>query len=98
MLLQFAEQVKDRKFERVELAFRGETKFLLDGDFFQKLGREYSFQNPVYTTNHMPENLSLPDGTRAYDTWTGGLLGVSLKQMQDFNDFHDRWYWRSLTK
>lgn len=98
VLLQFAEQVKDRKFERVELAFRGETKFLLDGDYFQELGREYNFQNPVYTTNHMPENLRLPDGTRAYDTWTGGLLGVSLKQMQDFNDFHDRWYWRSLTK
>lgn len=98
VLLQFAEQVKDRKFERVELAFRGETKFLLGGDYFQELGREYNYQNPVYTTNHMPENLRLPDGTRAYDTWTGGLLGVSLKQMQDFNDFHDRWYWRSLTK
>jgi hypothetical protein len=98
VLLQFAEQVKDKKFERVELAFRGETKFLLDGDYFQQLGREYNYQNPVYTTNHMPENLRLPDGTRAYDTWTGGLLGVSLKQMQDFNDFHDRWYWRSLTK
>lgn len=98
VLLQFAAQVKDRKFEKVELAFRGETKFLLDGDYFQKLGREYNFQNPVYTTNHMPENLRLPDGTRAFDTWTGGLLGVSLKQMQDFNDFHERWYWRSLTK
>ena len=98
VLLQFAEQVKDRKFERVELAFRGETKFLLDGDYFQELGREYSFQNPVYTMNHMPENLRRPDGARAFDTWTGGWLGVSMRQMEDFNDFHDRWYWRSLTK
>jgi hypothetical protein len=98
VLLQFAEQVKERKFERVELAFRGETKFLLEGEYFQELGREYNFQNPVYTTNHMPENLRMPDGTRAYDAWTGGLLDVSLKQMQDFNDFHDHWYWRSLTK
>lgn len=98
VLLQFAEHVKDRKFERVELAFRGETKFLLDGDYFQELGREYSFQNPVYTMNHMPENLRRPDGARAFDTWTGGWLGVSMRQMEDFNDFHDRWYWRSLTK
>lgn len=60
VLLQLAEQVKDRKFERVELAFRGEAKFLLDGDYFQELGREYNFQNPVYTTNHMRENLCLP--------------------------------------
>jgi hypothetical protein len=98
VLLQFAEQVKDRKFERVELAFRGETKFLLEGDYFQELGREYNFQNPVYTMNHLPENLRRPDGTRAFGTWTGGLLGVSLKQMEDFNDFHDQWYWRSLSK
>lgn len=98
VLLQFAEQVKDRKFERVELAFRGEAKFLLDGDYFQELGREYSFQNPVYTMNHMPENLRRPDGTRAFDTWTGGWLGVSMRQMEDFNGFHDQWYWRSLSK
>ena len=98
VLLQFAEQVKDRKFERVELSFRGDTKFLLDGDYFQGLGREYSFQNPVYTTNHMPENLRRPDGSRVFESWTGGLLGVSMKQIQDFNDFHDQWYWRSLTK
>jgi hypothetical protein len=89
VLLQFAEQVKDRKFERVELAFRGNTRFLLDGDYFQELGRKYSFQNPVYTTNHMPENLRLPDGTKAFGSWTGGLLGVSLKQIEDFNEFHD---------
>lgn len=98
VLLQFAQQVKDRKFERVELAFRGDTKFLLDGDYFQRLGREYSFQNLVYTTSHMPENLRRPDGSRAFESWTGGLLGVSMKQIQDFNGFHDQWYWRSLTK
>lgn len=98
VLLQFADRVKDKKFDKVELAFRGETKFLLDGDYFQKLGREYSFQNPVYTTNHLPQNVKRPDGTEAFPTWTGGWLGVATKQMQDFNDFHDQWYWRSMTK
>lgn len=98
VLLQFADQVKKRKFDRVELAFRGETKFLLDGDYFQKLGRDYGFQNPVYTTNHLPENVKRPDGTDAFPTWTGGWLGVATRQMQDFNDFHDQWYWRSMTR
>jgi len=98
VLLQFADRVKDKKFDRVELAFRGETKFLLDGDYFQKLGREYGFQNPVYTMNHLPENVKRPDGTEAFPTWTGGWLGVATKQMQDFNDFHDQWYWRSVTR
>jgi hypothetical protein len=98
VLLQFADQVKDKKFDRVELAFRGETKFLLDGDYFQRLGREYSFQNPVYTMNHLPENVKRPDGTDAFSTWTGGWLGVATRQMQDFNDFHDQWYWRSAAR
>lgn len=98
VLLQFAEQVKDNKFDKVELAFKGEAKFLIDGDYFQELGREYNYQNPIYTTNHMPENLRRPDDVRAFETWTGGWLGVSTKQMEDFNDFHDQWYLHSLTK
>jgi hypothetical protein len=98
VLLQFADRVKGKKFDRVELAFRGETKFLLDGDYFQRLGREYSFQNPVYTMNHLPENVKRPDGTDAFSTWTGGWLGVAARQMQDFNDFHDQWYWRSTAR
>ena len=98
VLLQFTDQVKDKQFDKVELAFRGETKFLLDGDYFQKLGREYSVQNPVYTMNHLPENVKRPDGADAFSTWTGGWLGVASRQMQDFNDFHDQWYWCSMTR
>ncbi|HEX8459393.1 MAG TPA: hypothetical protein VF656_19025 [Pyrinomonadaceae bacterium] len=96
VLLQFAEKVKDEKFDKLELAFRGETKFLLDGDYFQSLGREYNFQNPIYTMNHLSENVKRPDGTDAFSTWTGGWLGVTTRQTQDFNDFHDQWYWRSV--
>lgn len=98
VLLQFADSVKDEKFDKVELAFRGETKFLLDGEYFQRLGREYGIQNPIYTTNHLPENVKRPDGADAFPTWTGGWLGVASKQIQDFNDFHDQWYWRSMTR
>lgn len=94
--LQFAEKMKNKKFNKVELAFRGETKFVLNGAYFQELGLEYGTQNPVWTMNHFPENLFLPDGTRAYGTWTGGLLGVSGKQIEDFNDCHDKWYMRDL--
>lgn len=92
VLLQYAEEVQDKDFEEVVLAFRGEPKFRLKGDYFQTLGREYSFQNPTYTARTFPENLYLPEGGRAYETWTGGLLGVLNAQLEDFNDFHDEWY------
>ena len=94
--VQFAEKMKDKRFDRIELCFRGNTRFTLDGDYFQTLGREYGTQNPVWTMNHFPENLHLPDGSRAYSTWTGGWLGVAGKQIEDFNDVHDKWYMREL--
>jgi len=33
-----------------------------------------------------------PDGKKAFGTWTGGLLGVLSKQMEDFGEFHEKWY------
>ena len=96
ILLQYAENVKAKKFKSVELQFRGRPKFLIDGDYFRKLGEEYSFQIAVYTMRTFPENLRNPDGTRAYSEWTGGWLGVLNQQMQDFNDFHKKWYAHDL--
>jgi len=98
VFLQFAEKVQSKKFDVVELAFRGKTKFKIRGDYFQTLGKEYSWQNPVYTARTFPENLMNPDGSRAYPKWTGGWLGVAGKQMEDFNDFHKKWYLEDMVK
>jgi len=92
VFLQFAENVQTRKFEHVELAYLGRTKFKLDGGYFQQIGKERSWQNPVYTIRTFPENLKNPDGSRAYPEWTGGWLGVTGKQFEDVNDFHRKWY------
>lgn len=91
-LLKFSELVKDQEFSVVELQYNGSPRFLIKGDYFRKLGEEFSWQNPVYTLQHFPENLLNPDGSAAYPTWEGGWLGVSSKQLQDANDFHDKWY------
>lgn len=98
VLLQYAAKVKSRRYDQVHLAFRGETKFVIDGGYFQQLGDEYGAQNPVYTMRTFPSHLKRPDGSEAYGTWTGGLLGVLGKEMEDFNDFHDRWYFRDMVK
>lgn len=92
VFLQFSEKVKSENFDLIELSFRGKTKFKISGYYFKKLGNEYSFQNPVYTARIFPENLLLPNGSRAYTEWKGGLLGVAKKQIEDCNDFHKKWY------
>jgi hypothetical protein len=98
VLLQYADQMKGNKFEKVILLFKGKPKFIIDGSYFQKLGEEYSFQNPVYTMNHFAENVYNLDGTPAFGTWTGGWLGVAGKQIEDFGEFHDQWYMNDLMK
>lgn len=92
VLLQFAERQKDKQFANVELTFKGEGKFLMEGAYFRKLGQDYSRQNAAYTLRTLPQNLYKPDGSRAFGEWTGGLLGVLTRQMEDFGNWHRAWY------
>ncbi|BAI80353.1 conserved hypothetical protein [Deferribacter desulfuricans SSM1] len=98
VFLQFAEKMQSKEFKVIELSFKGKTKFKINGDYFRTLGKEYSWQNPVYTMRTFPEHLMNPDGYRAYPEWTGGLLGVLVKQMEEFNDFHKKWYLEDIVK
>jgi hypothetical protein len=92
VLLDFAHEIQDQTFESVELAFRGEARFKLDGSYFRTLGKERHTQNPAFTIRTFPENAKTPTGRRAFPEWEGGILGVLNKQMEDFNDLHDQWY------
>jgi hypothetical protein len=96
VFLQYAEAVKHRRFDRVELAFRGETKFVLDGASFRTIGVEYADQNPIFTIRTFPEKLRTPDGRAAFEKRDGGLLVVTTEQMNDFGEFNRRWYGAAL--
>ena len=96
VLLQYAEAIQKKEFETVNLNCKGKTKFVLEGDYFRELGKEYDFQNPVYTMRTFPENVYTPDGEKAFPSWTGGLIGVAGKQMEDFAEFHQQWYINDL--
>jgi hypothetical protein len=96
VFLQTTSALNDKKFDKVELQLKGTTKFVLKGDYFKQLGNEYEEQNPVYTIRTFPENLYLPNGESAYSKWEGGMLGVFSKQMDDFNDFNNKWYLEDL--
>jgi hypothetical protein len=92
VLLQYADTLGDRTFARVILAHRGTPKFVLEGEDFRTIGAMYGIENPVYTLRTLPEKLRRPDGTQAFGTWTGGLLGVALRQMEDLTALHQQWF------
>jgi hypothetical protein len=91
-LIEFADSLSERRFDKVILAWRGKSRFILDGDDFQSMGRSASYQNPVYTVRTLPEKLRRPDGTLAFSTWSGGAIGVLGQQMEDVNRFAREWY------
>ena len=98
VLLQAASALKDSTFDRVILAHAGEAKFLLEGKFFKQVGEEFGQQNVVYTLRTFPENVYKLDGKAAYGTWTGGVLGVMGKQMEDLNAFSRDWYINDMAR
>lgn len=91
-LIQFAENLSDREFDEVVLAWNGDARFILDGKDFHKIGRTASYENPVYTVRTLPEKLRRPDGSRAFSVWTGGMFGVLQAQMDDVSDFAGQWF------
>lgn len=91
-MMQFSEAVKDRTFNKVYIAHNGKKKFYFKGDYFKNMGTEYKTQNPMYTLRTMPENTYKLDGSKAFETWTGGVLGVLGQQMKDFTELHKLWY------
>lgn len=89
--LQTSSALKDKNFKEIKLAYKGKVKFILKGNYFSTLGNEFGTQNPMYTIRTIPQNLYSLDGTSVYSEWSGGMLGVLGKQMDDFNDFMKEW-------
>lgn len=83
---------KNRQPDVVLLQRQGLTVFRLKGEDFLQLGREFEAgQNPLFLLRTLPEKLFLPNGDRAFESWSGGLLGVLGKQMEDLNSATATW-------
>jgi hypothetical protein len=94
MLLEAAEGLNDQTYESVVLAYSGDAQLLMEGSYFREIGATRQVQNPVYTMRTMQEHIQNLDGSPAFETWSGGWLGVLGKQLEDHNEFHQRWWLR----
>lgn len=83
-LLEFAKKVKDKRYSRVELSYRGIEKFSIDGASFQKLGIEYAKRNFDYALYTFPHLFKTEDGTHPI-TDAGSDRDALLQ-------FHREWY------
>lgn len=101
VLFQTADSVRDKSFEKVILAYKGTAKFSIPGTYFQTIGKEYSWQNPIVLTRTFAQNVTDLQGKKAFSTWTGGVFAVMKNQLDDLGALHRQWYlddWISSTR
>ena len=82
-LLEFAKKVKDKRYSRVDLSYKGTTKFSIDGESFAKVGKEYAKKNYDYVLYSFPRLFHPEDGVKKVESTSGrdALL-----------QFHKQWY------
>lgn len=80
--LEFARELKEKKYERVDLSYRGTKKFTIDGASFSRLGEEYSKDNFKFALYDFPRLFRAADG-KPLDA---GSERDALLQ------FHRKWY------
>ncbi|HEY8133244.1 MAG TPA: hypothetical protein VII12_15295, partial [Thermoanaerobaculia bacterium] len=74
---EFAKKLRERRYHRIQLSYRGTTKFEIDGSAFRRLGEEYAKRNFDYVLYKFPRLFHVPATTSDRDA----LL-----------QFHRRWY------
>jgi hypothetical protein len=92
IFLRFSEVMKDSTYESVVMAYRGESRFVMQGNYFAQLGEEYEWQNPIYTVRTFAYNLTRPDGTQAFEVPVGPMFSVLSDELDDHQAMHREWY------
>jgi hypothetical protein len=82
--LEFAKKLHEKRYSRVELSFKGHTKFSIDGAAFQRVGEEYEKKNFDYVLYRMPHLLHAEDGAKVPDR--------NASDRDALLQFHRQWY------
>ncbi len=82
--LEFAKKLKAKRYSRVDLSYRGTTKFSIDGASFTRLGEEYAKRNFDYVLYSFPRLFKAADGTAPLDPGSPDRDALL--------DFHRQWY------
>ena len=81
--LEFAKKLKEKRYSKVELSFKGHTKFSIDGDSFRRLGDEYAKKNFDFVLYKLPHLLHAEDGAKVPD---------AASDRDALLQFHRQWY------
>jgi len=81
--LEFAKKMREAKLKRVELSYRGTTKFSIDGPSFRRLGEEYAKRNFDYVLYTFP---------KLFHSAGKGATSAAGSERDALLQFHRQWY------
>jgi hypothetical protein len=106
VFLRSANALASHSFQKVELQYRGNVRFLVEGTYFKQLGSEG--QNPIFTMRTFTSHLCRPDGAEVFPGLTrrfvgrSGLIGMLnqmtedadqySRELEQFSAFSEQWY------
>ncbi|HVR40894.1 MAG TPA: hypothetical protein VMU84_17515, partial [Thermoanaerobaculia bacterium] len=82
--LEFAKRLRAKKYDRIELSYRGTTKFSIDGASFRRLGDEFHKGNLDYVLYSFPRLFRAEDGAKTPD--------AKASDRDALLQFHRQWY------
>lgn len=95
--MQFGYKIKDTGISYLSIAGAGQEVYRLPRTDLDELAREYELGSRIWAFDHWPERLRKPTGERAFDTWSGGFLGVMKEQAEDLNKALRTWLSKAVT-
>ncbi len=81
--LEFAKKMRSKRYSRIELSYRGTTKFRIDGASFQQLGEEYAKKNFDFVLYTFP---------RLFQPEAGARIPEDSSDRDALMQFHRAWY------
>ena len=81
--LEFAKRLRSKRLTRVDISYRGTTKFQIDGNSFQRLGDEYARRNFDFVLYRFP---------RLFHSVSRPNQPLSSSDRDALVQFHKQWY------
>ena len=82
--LEFAKKLRERRYHRIQLSYRGTAKFEIDGSAFRRLGEEYAKRNFDYVLYKFPRLFR--------SSKPGGDVPANASDRDALLKFHRQWY------
>lgn len=98
LLMQFGHKIRDSSIAHLSIASGGEEIYRLPKSDLDELAKQYDLGARIWAFDHWPERLRKPTGERAFESWSGGFLGVAKAQMEDLNEALRTWLGKAATK